>query len=563
MTTELISNNLPETDFLVSEFDLDNWWKELLGKDNLKAGTELDLEKARKALPELADTAANIIKTKINSSMNYSRERKHWNVWDGKVYKPVEGDVVARQIIGIFGMQVSKAIEHISTQVEAVAKSIEQSGGDKADEKAAAYKAGFGIKFKEHKAYRDGVRDDYGMSKTLNKLRDFSTVSDEFFLDNTSWLVVENGVIDLDRLRAGELFIHDHSPLRPVANIFNAQYMSDSECPKWDEFLRESIIDRESVVFFQKCVGAAFLGANTPRVFVNLQGARSSGKSMIIKILTKLGGRYTATPNNAAIIKTSQDTNFYHDQLFDKRFVGFSEVSSDKSLDNDFVKSHSGGDKQSTRTLHGQPHDWYPHSIMFVASNNPLKYDIRDEAMVERMSPVMFPYSFVDMPMTDSQKQIDRDLEEYILKYERNGVLKWIVAGMVGYLQTGLPRPKSVIEARERTKRDNSYAVQFMEMMKENGYIDIIVDEAFPTTQLVSIKDMYNLFKSWAGPNGMNVKNIPGKINFGKDIAEHFYGKNREYLTHVQYTKKYHQEAMDMMHFTTLMFSLESSNYDR
>lgn len=504
-----------ETDILAqtyTELDLNNWYKDLLGQEPKVAG--FDFYKAFETIPRTELVTAQAIAAKYKHRLTYVPESKTWYLWDGMIHRPCNGDAIAQKIVMEYYATVLDSIKYVST----VLQTEEQAAGDD-DKRVKAFKA----ELSKHKKFRDSLATDRVQKSVINQLRIQVDVADDHYEKDNGFLVLRNGVIDLADFKASQVVtLLPHNPARPVYRFFDADYvegLTPDAYPNWRRFLASSIVDWDTACLLQKGVGAAFAATHKPRAMFNLLGAPASGKSLFLSVFDKLGEGYSVMPNNQAVQANNGDTNPYQDDLKGARFVGFSEVQGKKPLDDGFIKGVMGGDKQNTRKLYARQTSWVPQCVMFVASNMALKIDTRDAATFGKVLPIPFPHSFTD---TDPEHKIDLELEEKVLA-ERNGIVHWILQGMVQYWETGLHPTAAVMAAMDDNKTANSHSLQFIAELKAADYLT--EDLSARTSHCLPIGEAYELFKLWADENG--VRNVPGKQTFSTDIAEAYHGKKK------------------------------------
>lgn len=506
---------------LVQTLDLFTWWKDLLGQP--ADSSTFNLRTAEEELPRTELTAAEAIKTKLENYLSFNPSEDRWYIWDGRVHAPCTGDGIATKAVKLYAKQTIDALLYIKAQYETQAAQAKSSGTKEGAEDAKAIMAAYDKgEIAKHRKFRDRLATEAGISAMVRILKTELDVSADHFEDDRRWLVVRNGVIDLDAYRVTstiELLPHDAA--RPVTRYFDADYDPVAPAPVWSGFLASSIVDDggDTVRLLQKAVGAAFSAEEKPRALFNLLGAPASGKSVFLSVFNKLGQDYSVMPNNQAIQLNNGDTNFYQDALRAKRFVGFSEVQGKKPLDDGFIKGIMGGDEQTTRKMRQMEVAWKPQCVMFIASNLELKFNTRDKATFVKILPIPFPHSFTD---TDPDHLMDRDLERKILE-ERSGILTWVLHGMQGFWQEGLHPTAAVLAAMDGNKTANSSALQFMAAMVEAGLV--VQDLNAPASSCLPIGPGYEIFRSWAMSQG--VKSVPGKQTFSEDIAGFYHGKTK------------------------------------
>jgi P4 family phage/plasmid primase-like protien len=506
---------------LYLDLQLDKWWIDLIQQPVDYNG--FDVHKAEDNIPRTELKAAKAIRDQFENSLSYVESENRWYLWDGKVHAPCDGDGVATKVTKYYWKAMADALEHVKGHYDLLARQAASSGSPTAKEDAAKIRAEYNKgEIKKHKTYRDRVASEAGMSALVRVMKTELDVPLTHFENDRQWLVVRNGVIDLQAYRTtGKLELLDHDASRPVTRYFDADYDPAAGADTWKAFLASSIVDDGggTVKLLQKAVGAAFSAEEKPRALFNLLGAPASGKSVFLSVFNRLGQDYSVMPNNQAIQLNNGDTNFYQDALRGARFVGFSEVQGKKPLDDGFLKGVLGGDQQETRQMRQTPKVWKPQCVLFIASNMALKFNTRDEATFIKILPIPFPHSFTT---TDAEHRMDRELESKVLE-ERSGILSWVLEGMAGFWREGLDPTEAVLRAMDGNKTANSHALRFMEAMLENGLLTQNLDA--PATACLPIGTAYEVFKSWTAQEG--ISNVPGKHMFTSDIADFYFGKSK------------------------------------
>lgn len=514
--------SLPETQYLSANYNIDpdNWMHKLAGQT--LSPSSVDLNKLTAATPRDATDGAEFIADQIPGCLSFNAENGTWYVWNGKVHTPLASDTVPLQLIDVMGRAFKTLDALLDTHIQYGVKKIEASNpsDEEAAKATAKFKAGINAVRKEWQSFAYSLNSNKGVKDVLNKLSRLVSKSNEHFENDRQWLVVRNGVIDLQDYRAaGSVTLLPHDAARPVTRYFDADYDPQAGAHTWKAFLSSSIIDADTVSLLQKAVGAAFSAEEKPRALFNLLGAPASGKSVFLSVFNRLGQAYSVMPNNQAIQLNSNDTNWYQDALRGARFVGFSEVQGKKPLDDGFIKGVLGGDEQKTRRMRQMEVSWKPQCVLFIASNMALKFDTRDEATFIKILPIPFPHSFTT---TDPEHRMDRELESKVMD-ERSGILTWVLDGMALFWRDGLDPTAAVLAAMDGNKTANSHSLQFIEAMLEAELIER--DMTAPVSGCLPVGPAYDMFRHWAETQG--IKSVPGKQTFTSDVADFYHGKKK------------------------------------
>lgn len=542
----------------IKKLDLDNWWKEILVQSTTSPET-FNFDEALGSVPWSEFNASQTIFGKIGFHMSYVEASKTWYAWDGRIHAPCDGEALAYKVSKLYFEAVRRALSEVEAIVEFRAHSMEQLGAEDKDVKKLReiYEKGF---FRQ-RAFRDRLSSDAGLSSLVRMLRSDFDVPRDHYDNDQSFLVVRNCVFDLDAMRTsrddegnlnGAIVPMPHDPARPVTKFLDVDFKPaihfvDS---RWWEYLRSSIKDgdMETLLHLQKVTGAAFMGQKKLRTMINLKGPPASGKSVFVETLWKMGKEgagYCAMPNSSAIAKV-QGTNFDQDIFKGKRFIGISEPDSKTDIDDDFLKRYTGDVWVETRTLHAKSTGWAPQGVIFVSSNGTLRINTRDQAIVDRVQVIDFPYEFVHTP--DPSKPLEKMRDEGLSDQlgqpdEQSAILNWILLGMRAYVsgdprwilfgtpgysegdlddyKTGnmtLKAPQSVEANKVSLVSNASSALRWLYEMIEEG--EILYEKGRQANSSIKIAEAYSRYTIWCSMNGE--RRALSKRFFEEDIAHRF-----------------------------------------
>jgi len=277
--------------------------------------------------------------------------------------------------------------------------------------------------------------------KLATKIKTLAVTGDDW--DQNAWLLgVQNGVVDLasGTLRIGR-------PDDYVSNVAPVTYDPDARCPRWDRFVREIFADHPEVAdYVQRVLGYALTGATTEQVFWILWGTGSNGKSTLMETVMRyvLGDAYTWTMPFPSVGWSNAMSEYQKASLAGQRLLQASEVSRRGELNEELIKSLTGGDTINARHPFGRPFTYVPVAKFFIRVND--KPVIRDQShgMWRRVKLVPFTQTFA----------VDTTLAE-TLAAEAPGILAWAVRGCLDWRQDGLRHP-AVVEAATKEYRAES-----------------------------------------------------------------------------------------------------------
>lgn len=452
-----------------------------------------------------SDSAAMIFNNKnLKNRIHYLPNQGCWYVWNDVFHERMDGDLLAEWMCKTYANFHRRRLRSVKEYYDAQANALQ---GAAAQAKRDEYTKRL---FKDHRAYRDRIHNTPGVSALITAIKREFSVEDSFFNDDRNWLVLQNGVIDLEDLRKnppkGVTHLHEirllgHDPARPVYRAVNASLQPWTAAPRWKSFLEQSLPDADSRKFLAVLCGAAFLAESKTKIIPVLRGPKDSGKTVFIDTIHELAGGYGGQPNNTAIVR-AQGANFEQDQFRGLRFVAISEPNVDRKVDDSFLKGFTGGDWLSTRTLHAKPISWKSQGVLFVASNSDLKFNTSDMSILDRFANVLFPHKFYainEVPTGKEEYVKDQTLEETLYS-ELDGVLEWVLTGMLVFLQEGIKIPDVVFRERHRQYAEGSSAVAWLESeVKEDNTGYVIVGPEFTDTKrnFVTVGDAHLSYCSW------------------------------------------------------------------
>lgn len=522
---------------LYKELRLDNWWKDLLGQK--PSHEDFDIYKAMDSIPRTESTAAAAIEEKMRNYLSYVELTNKWYIWDERIHTPCDGDGIAVKVVKLFYKTLCDALAFVKEYISKQAQAARVAGGDKPEERAAAIMASYEKgEFSKHRSFRDRIATDAGISAVVRMLRTECDVASNYYDNDQRWFVMRNCVLDLDDLRKSTpdnivFTLLEHSPSRPVTKYFDAEYIHDANLTHWDGFLERSIPNRAMRRYLRKVTGAAMMGSSKLRTIPNLYGPPGSGKSVFINTMFKLGKEgagYSCMPDSKAVVKVSGQ-NFEQDSFKGRRFIGISEPSHTEKIDDDFLKKFTGDVWVETRTLNVKSSGWVPQGVVFVASNQPLRINTRDKAIVERVQLIEFPIEFEqEIPGVKSvpeERRMVMDLEDLILA-DRSRILSWIIQGMLEFIFEGqkLTPPAEVVSKRNEIVTDASTALRWVEEYVDEGYIQLNFSEDVDIKDCITVNDAYSQYTLWAALAGER-KALSRKF-FTQDIENKFQQKQKD-----------------------------------
>ena len=213
-------------------------------------------------------------------------------------------------------------------------------------------------------------------------------------------------------------------PENYVMNMLTVEYQPEAQCPKFQKALERIVPRSEDRQIIQMYFGAALFPQNFSRKILILIGEGSSGKSLLVLLLSKILGRA---------------------RVFDLKFENLSEKFALADLTRE--TSLLSGSEAIARTLCGRGGEWAKrlvggdefavqlkyknksleyagHYSVVIVSNNKLRFEFETQGQEwrDRILPIFFRKSI-------PEAEQDRDLLTKLYAEEGPGILNWMLDG--------------------------------------------------------------------------------------------------------------------------------------
>lgn len=191
--------------------------------------------------------------------------------------------------------------------------------------------------------------------------------------------------------------------------------------------------NKEMYNYIQEICGYALTGSVEDKSIFLIHGPAHTGKSEIVRLLTKILDRYvysskTLLYNKKKLSGVEADPELA--SLMGKRIVVKSETSQFQKLDSALLKKLSGGDYITARMLHSNPITFRPTAKIFIVTNFIPSFDMGDKALVDRLRYIEFQNVF-----ERSRRNIQ--FVENIYENHFDDVFAWMIQGAIRYFKNG------------------------------------------------------------------------------------------------------------------------------
>jgi putative DNA primase/helicase len=298
-------------------------------------------------------------------------------------------------------------------------------------------------------------------------------------------LNLKNGVLNLKT----EEFM-EHDPKYLMTHKFGTSYIPGATCARFEKFMADAIPNPEMRAYVQRALGYSLLGKPGARSIFLIYGPSGTGKSTLVETIRAVFGEYGATAGSGTFRANPGNgpTPDLH-ALQGRRFVTTSETSETATFDEDLLKRISGRDQITSRTLYGEPVEWTPECALWVATNNPPKFNSDDDAIWRRTKLIPFTTVF------RGEGEIEYYAQDYLIP-EAPGILNWLLVGLRDYLAGGLQEPEEIERLAMEQRNDSDSVARFI--MDRQADAVLVVGDG----ERVDAQDLYNQYMMWAGQMG-------------------------------------------------------------
>ena len=432
-------------------------------------------------------------------------EPECWAFYDGRRWAIERGDMEAQRM-------AHTVIAHIGEEVTALSTiADDQAKLNKAlDWECPVDVATERVKALQSHAVRSGSA---GMTAgMLKQARSFLAVSiDDFDVDPLAYNVL-NGTLrfKLDAKGKWGIAFAPHDPADMLMQIADVAYNADADCPFWCERLAMLTPDPEQLAAMQPLYGYTLTGLTSDQAFYVHQGKGGDGKSMTHEALAALHGDYYRHAGVKTFLQGRDGGGSEHRSDLvrlkgDIRFVTCDEPKARSVWDGEIIKQWTGS-KVTARGAHERTEvTFFPRGKLHVECNNIPRAPSDDKGFRRRFKLYQWLVSISDTP----EGELASDVVQARLSAEKPGILNWLIAGALQWLETRrIPQPQAMAAVLADFWADSS---PLLEWLNER------CDTSNPTARGY-VKALYDDFKAWCEEQG--IENVMGKTAFGRALRD-------------------------------------------
>lgn len=271
---------------------------------------------------------------------------------------------------------------------------------------------------------------------------------------------------------------------------------------KMDDFLTRVLPNAGTRGYLQEALGYTISGDISLQSMFTHLGSGANGKSVMMKLLSKLLGNYAQmVPTQAVNARVTSAASPDIARMQGLRFLLVQETQQGLKLDEEKVKSLSS-ETQVARALYGDFQEFEPVGKLHLVTNH-MPWVSDSPATWRRMN--IIPWNVI-IP----EEEQNPNLVEEIFAEEGEYLLLWAVQGLQRLLARGrfLP-PEEIVKAKEETRGEMDTLGQFIDERCEDYR-----QQPDGLDVRVTTHDIYQAYRNWAEQNGYAGKAILVKPTF-------------------------------------------------
>lgn len=255
-----------------------------------------------------------------------------------------------------------------------------------------------------------------------------------------------NGVINL---RDGALIAP--SPEMRLLKGTSVAYDPHAQASEFDRWLKWAQPSQEMRDYLQMAIGIALTGERVKKYWVH-EGATDAGKSMLIRLMTKVLGD-TAVPISDSLIEGRSKVfgdDYHRAALRGARLAVLDETRQNGHTLETSIKQLVGGATMVGRNPAERPFQFEPVFKLHIATNN-APMNSPDPAIRNRLALVRWEVGSTEEDRRGAVARLGMPLDDHLVAHELPGILAWAVRGAARWYAAGktLPTPSSVSRATD------------------------------------------------------------------------------------------------------------------
>jgi putative DNA primase/helicase len=289
----------------------------------------------------------------------------------------------------------------------------------------------------------------------------------------------------------------EHRPGDHITKVAPVEYDKGARCPHFEAAVTRFLPIEPVRDFVQRFHGYALTGMVGEQCFVFSYGTGANWKSTFVEIIARIMGPYCATINFESLTGDQQRSGSGPSpdlaRLPGARLVRASEPERGVQFKEALVKSLTGGEPMLVRSLNKEFFEFRPTFKLVLSGNHKPEIGGVDHGIWRRVKFVPWPVTIAD----HERRPMDEVMGE--IWPERSGILNWLIAGALDYLNAGLRTPAEVAEATAEYRDEMDPVGTFI-----GACVHSVPSKPDGTpASSVTARAMYDAFASWAVANAV------------------------------------------------------------
>jgi putative DNA primase/helicase len=195
------------------------------------------------------------------------------------------------------------------------------------------------------------------------------------------------------------------------------EHVSESKVEEVRMIVQSLFENEEQAFYFLNVLGLSLFTAKHEKTYILTRSGRN-GKSMIMSFLSEILGDYATSETDLLTTRLRHGISCSLVNAHNTRVLLLSEPSNEDGqelkLNNNLIKSLTGNDEVTVRALYKNTVTFKPTFNVFMLCNEIPSFEKVEPAMIERLSMIRFPYTFVEkhlLQKSPSNRLIDKDLK--------------------------------------------------------------------------------------------------------------------------------------------------------
>ena len=406
-----------------------------------------------------------------NRKMRYVIEWKKWLVWDGKRWQVDSGETILLRLARCF-----------ANELWDIFRLIAQSDMDRDEISQCRTFCKSSNKNCGIEAFLNLARADERIAVRVKDLNKYPHL-----------LNLQNGTFDFI---AGEFREHNQDEL--LTQIANVHFDEHAVAQRWIEAIGLIFSnDAELIRYVQQLLGYSLTGDTGEHILPIAYGNGFNGKSFTWNVVLYLLGEYAGLANETLLMGDKNTHPTEKAFLYQKRFVPISEPEQSARLRESRVKELTGDGTITARRMHEDFWSFSRTHTFWLSTNHLPQITGNDDGIWRRVKLIPFVVDLrkVTIPIPD--------LDKILVESEAAGILNWMIAGYIDYMQHGFVEPECVKAATCDYRAQEDELVTFVAECCVVG-----------PQYIVASKKLYDAYGQWGGK--------ATRIVFGKKMAERF-----------------------------------------